>query len=391
MNVLEYLKELDIKPSKRASQLEDKLIIELGKERASDIISAINERGRMERRGLKPDDETFYRVKHQDMKVSLAISGAFDGDIIRRILEWLDDSTVEFGKDVLDIGCENGLMTCYLAMKHPESQFLGIDRSKEAIARANEIKDRLNIANIRFEVQDAREINDTFDTVICSRNIHENLEYFTPDRMELFRTQAGAYKDHLNDYAQNMGSLLNEGGEFVMIERADIAAFIAGWLLALNEKGMIPAEFGEIQASYLGNDAVFQVAIMKKSGGIDPKALMNMYIDFSLRDLGQPGKSTGPQEGAMVLESTAEGLIEGIDLYNTHDIRAARLAVWKCTGGIIMLERHSLGNGMHDYLLMPEDRAEDALEVIRNDARNYRNNGFKGEDLKKVLANQGLV
>ena len=56
-----------------------------------------------------------------------------------------------------------------------------------------------------------------------------------------------------------------------------------------------------------------------------------------------------------------------------------------------MLERHSLGNGMHDYLLMPEDRAEDALEVIRNDARNYRNNGFKGEDLKKVLANQGLV
>ena len=391
MNVLEYLKELDIKPARRASQLEDKLIIDLGKERASEIVSVINERGKMERRGLKPDDEAFYRTKHQDMAVSLAVSGAFDGDIIRRILEWLDDSTIEFGEDVLDIGCENGLMTCYLAMNHPDSSFLGIDRSAEAVARAYELKDRLNIANICFEVKDAREIGETFDTVICSRNIHENLEYFTPDRMELFRVQAGAYKVHLKEYAQNMDSLLNDGGEFVMIERSDIAAFIAGWLLALNDRGMTPTEFGEINASYLGNDAPFHVAIMKKTGGMDPKALLNMYIDFSLRDLGQPGKNPGPQEGAMLLESTAEGLIEGIDLYNTHDIRAARLAVWKCVNDMIMMERHSLGNGLHDYLLMPLDRAEDALEAIRNDTRNYRNNGFKGEDLKKVLANQGLV
>ena len=56
-----------------------------------------------------------------------------------------------------------------------------------------------------------------------------------------------------------------------------------------------------------------------------------------------------------------------------------------------MLERHSLGNGVNDYLLLPGDKTEDALNVIRNDARNYRNNGFRGEDLKKVLAKQGLV
>ena len=93
----------------------------------------------------------------------------------------------------------------------------------------------------------------------------------------------------------------------------------------------------------------------------------------------------------MLLERTATGLIEGIDLYNSHDIRAARLAVWQCMDDMVMLERHSLGNGVHDYLLMPGNMAEDALNVIRNDARNYRNNGFKGEDLKKVLANQGLV
>ena len=391
MQVLDYLKELDIKPAKRLSQLEDKLVIDLGKNKATEIISVINERGRDERKGIKPDDEAFYHAKHEDMKISLAISGAFDGDIIRRILEWLDDSTVEFGENVLDLGCENGIMTCYLAMNHPDSSFLGIDRSVDAIARANELKDRLGIANIRFEAVDSKDVDGKFDTVICSRNVHENLEYFTPDRMELFRVQAAAYQEHLKDHASHMDSLLNDGGEFIVIERAEITAFVAGWLLALNERGMSPVEFGEIEASYLGQDALFQVAIMKKTGRIDSKALLGTYIDFCLRDLGEAGKAQGPQEGAMLLERTATGLIEGIDLYNSHDIRAARLAVWQCMDDMVMLERHSLGNGVHDYLLMPGNMAEDALNVIRNDARNYRNNGFKGEDLKKVLANQGLV
>ena len=391
MNVLDYLKELDIKPLRRLSQLEDKLIIDLGREKAGEIISVINERGRMERRGLKPDDEAFYAIKHRDTEVSMAISGAFDGDIIRRILEWLDDSTVVFGNKVLDIGCENGIMTCYLAMKHPESDFLGIDRSSEAIACAEELKKRLNIENARFKVMDVKEMAEPFDTVICSRNIHENLEYFTPDRMDLFRVQSEAYEEHLRDYAACMDSLVDDGGEFIMIERSDIAAFLTGWLLALNERGMSPAEFGEIDAEYMGQRAAFHVAILKKTGTADRKGTINEYIDFCLRDLGQPGTNFGPQEGAMLLQRTVEGLIEGIDLYNSHDIRAARLAVWKCTDGMTMLERHSLGNGMHDYLLLPGEKTEDALNVIRNDARNYRNNGFKGEDLKKVLANQGLV
>jgi hypothetical protein len=118
---------------------------------------------------------------------------------------------------------------------------------------------------------------------------------------------------------------------------------------------------------------------------------MNTYLDFALRDLGQAGNKPTSFDGAMLLERTAVGLIEGIDLFNRHGIRAARLAVWQCSGGMVIMERHSLGNNMHDYLLLPGDKTENALEVIRNDARNYRNNGFRGEDLKKVLANQGLI
>ena len=390
MTPIEYLKELDIKPLKRLSQLEDKLIIDLGKDEAGVIMSAINERGKAERMGTRPDDEGFYRTKHRDMTVSMAVSGAFDGDIIRRILEWLDDSTVCVGEHVLDIGCENGLMTCYLAMNHPESDFIGIDRSKEAIACADSLKERFGITNVRFEVMDAKDLNGSFDTVLCSRNIHENIEYFTPDRMELFRVQAEAYEAHLKDYASFAEGILNDGGEFIMIERSDIPAFIMGWLYSLNALGISPKEFGEIHASYLGQDADFQAVIMKKSSPMDRTDLLNTYLDVNLNEMGSGG-ARGPEMGAMLLQRTEIGLIEGIDLYNSHDIRAARLAVWKCMGDMVMLERHSLGNGVNDYLLLPGDKTEDALNVIRNDARNYRNNGFRGEDLKKVLAKQGLV
>ena len=112
MTAAEYLEELKIKPVKRLSQLEDNLIITLGKKKATEIIDTINARGRAERQGRKPDDKKFYSIKHRDFRTSMLISGAFDGDIILRISEWLEDSTVTFGEKVLDIGCENGIITC---------------------------------------------------------------------------------------------------------------------------------------------------------------------------------------------------------------------------------------------------------------------------------------
>ena len=394
MTAAEYLEELKIKPVKRLSQLEDNLIITLGKKKATEIIDTINARGRAERQGRKPDDKKFYSIKHRDFRTSMLISGAFDGDIILRISEWLEDSTVTFGEKVLDIGCENGIITCFLALNHPESHFVGIDRSREAVNCAETLKAQLSITNAEFKVMDTEKLGksgETFDTVLCSRNIHENLEYFTPDRMELFRIQAKSYEDHLKDYAAFMKGLLKEDGEFVTIERAEIPAFIMGWLMALNEDGLALKELGEINAAYLGQSAIFRVAILKNGQAMDRRILMNTYLDFALRDLGQAGNKPTSFDGAMLLERTAVGLIEGIDLYNHHGIRAARLAVWQCSGGMVIMERHSLGNSMHDYLLLPGDKTENALEVIRNDARNYRNNGFRGEDLKKVLANQGLI
>lgn len=56
---------------------------------------------------------------------------------------------------VVDLGCGPAEITCELAVRHPELQFVGIDHSPAAIARARANADRLRLSNVRFETGDA--------------------------------------------------------------------------------------------------------------------------------------------------------------------------------------------------------------------------------------------
>lgn len=55
---------------------------------------------------------------------------------------------------VVDLGCGPGEITCELARRLPASQFVGIDHSGQAIARARRLAESLSLTNIRFEIDD---------------------------------------------------------------------------------------------------------------------------------------------------------------------------------------------------------------------------------------------
>ena len=53
---------------------------------------------------------------------------------------------------VLDFGCGVGILTCFFAQQHPETQFVGIDRSSRSIETACCEAEKRHISNVQFRV-----------------------------------------------------------------------------------------------------------------------------------------------------------------------------------------------------------------------------------------------
>jgi trans-aconitate methyltransferase len=71
---------------------------------------------------------------------------------------------------VLDIGCGNGWLSCYLASQYPDVQFVGWDRDHESTTFAAQVSRECGLRNIRFAVRDIErggDSSDRFDCIIC--------------------------------------------------------------------------------------------------------------------------------------------------------------------------------------------------------------------------------
>ena len=77
--------------------------------------------------------------------LSLYLTGAFDGDIIRRTCNWITDHKDLFGDTILEIGCDIGLIPCFLAKTFPNSIVTAIDRCKNGLAIGQKLADKFGL------------------------------------------------------------------------------------------------------------------------------------------------------------------------------------------------------------------------------------------------------
>ena len=82
------------------------------------------------------------------------LSPSYPGYLTIRRFADLAEASLRAGDSVLDLGCGPGEITCELARRLPASQFLGVDHSSEALARAERLAAGLGLANVRFEQHD---------------------------------------------------------------------------------------------------------------------------------------------------------------------------------------------------------------------------------------------
>lgn len=92
-----------------------------------------------------------YRLKNSSLRFSQQVSSQFSGRNLATFLKYLSDVRFETPPQrVLDIGCDNGILTGYYAIHFPHATVVGVDRCREAIACATDFRDQLEFSNLSF-------------------------------------------------------------------------------------------------------------------------------------------------------------------------------------------------------------------------------------------------
>jgi ubiquinone/menaquinone biosynthesis C-methylase UbiE len=109
-------------------------------------------------------------AKHRQILVNKFLPSVDKGRMIPQL---------EFGIQVCDLGCAEGVAVMLMAQAFPQSRFIGIDISSEAIDAARRQTRRQKIENLEFIVLDAahlknnREMKGLFDYVTAFDAIHD--------------------------------------------------------------------------------------------------------------------------------------------------------------------------------------------------------------------------
>lgn len=279
--IKEYLAQVGIR---RVHELDTALLEAFGQEEGEKHIKKLTELyDRSEERLVYGSKDTAYLRRqeelvdylNQSLQMSLLAASFYDRVFFRRAMEALLRYEQFFAGDILDMGCGNGILTCFLARIHPDASVTGLDLSQAAVSVARELAGRMQADNVRFACSQAPgqkkyEKNDYHDTVFSCRTVHENVKWkpLIEEKKEAplsIEEQAKRYEG----YVKELSALVKPQGYLVSIERCEEDDVCAGLVRALAGAGLCQVKGTCIQFSCKNGDemAAFQAMVFQKADG----------------------------------------------------------------------------------------------------------------------------
>lgn len=175
-----YFKELDIRPAKNSSRFWRKIEEQFGVDTRRRLDSIIEDRTDNDGRG------DIYSAKNQNLALSVAFS-RWSADLYRRYLEWFVTHIPRSPRAILDVGCDNGVVTCFYAWRYPEATIVGMDINASGIRCARELARTIGVSNVAFVESDIAHAGQHFgegyfDVVTSLRSFNEivGIPHFPP-------------------------------------------------------------------------------------------------------------------------------------------------------------------------------------------------------------------
>lgn len=265
---LEHLMQLNISAARDQRGVYNALTRKYGQAKAKEITDGIFETSEKEGLGA------MYAKINADYDVAMLFSGSLDGDVVRKTCNWINEHQSDFGETILEVGCDCGFVTTFLAKIFPEKKITAIDRCAEGIAVAKKNAEKLGLSNIEFINADVKDMaGRTFDTVLSMRVLQENGEGNLPDEADELKVQAEVFaKDH-QAFADAVSACVKDGGNLISVETLGKSALFLAWLDALKQAGLRidPGAFQTVDAQVLGEKESLEIMYLSKedASGVD--------------------------------------------------------------------------------------------------------------------------
>ena len=275
LEIKEYLSRIGIC---RITELDTALTESYGKEEGERHIERLTELfDRSEERMLYGTGETEYLRRqgelvdylNQSLKMSLLAASFYDRVFFRRVMEYLLESERFLEGDLFDIGCGNGILTCFLALRCPDLSVTGLELSRNAVSVAEELAGSLQLGNVRFFVSGVSGQRQC-DTLFSSRTVHENIKWRA--LCEEARMAPLSEKEQIKrhrKYARELAALVKPQGHLVSVERFEDDSAYAGLVCALERAGFCPVKGTDMQFSCKNGDetAAFRAMVFEITRG----------------------------------------------------------------------------------------------------------------------------
>ena len=271
VRIKEYLSRIGIR---KIFELDTALLEAYGPEEGRKHIERLTELyDRSEERLIYGSRDTPYLYRqeelvdylNQSLQMSLLAASFYDRVFFRRAMEYLLRYENFWKGDIIDIGCGNGILSCFLALCHPDSFVTGLDLSGNAVSVAEELAKKLQIGNVRFDHPKAPGKRKC-DTLFTCRTVHENV---VPrplcEEAKGNMLSAGEQTRRYEAYAEELSAFVRPGGYLISIERYEGGPAGAGLAGALRQLGFCLVKETQMQFSCKNGDetASFQTGIFK--------------------------------------------------------------------------------------------------------------------------------
>ncbi len=377
---LKYIQQIGIRAERSYDNIVNNLIRAFGEKEAKAYLDRIID-------AQKTVISDLYAGKNSDFEKSMIFTGGYDADVIRKICNWVDGNKQYFGKNILEIGCDCGFVTCFIALTFPESKIIAIDREPDGLKIAERIAEKLEIKNIEFKNCDSEDLPDTtFDTVLSVRTIQENREDLPMNAIfQLMDVQMSRYYlDVLKGYAQNISRLTAEGGRVISIERCAMDPLYLAWLKDLKaaDCAVQTDSFSCIACEELGHPCQMQAVTFLKGGNCTDEEIDSLWHKDYRMKIPAPGKNPGDLiayqgwEAEAVLNRYAGELINGFYVTTGDGMVAAKYAIYRCKDNDDVILSYS-GTGSEISMAAMDKQFLEANETsLMSAGKQLRTRGF---------------
>lgn len=203
---------------------------------------------------------------NQSLQMSLLAASFYDRVFFRRTMEYLLRQDSFWSGDIFDIGCGNGILTCFLALQHPDSVVTGLEISSSAVSVAKELAERLTVENVHFLKTDTLP-QERCDTLFSCRTVHENVAWRALcEESKMPELSVEEQVRQHGPYAKELSALVKPSGYLVSVERYEDDGAYAGLVRALELEGFCQVRGTHMQFSCKNGDemAAFQAMIFQR-------------------------------------------------------------------------------------------------------------------------------